>query len=149
MHIPYEKNIGVGDRMSDKKYLAPLDLAFFVLESRERTSNVGPLAILRPPAGIRKASVYADRLLASMRKCPVGAPFDMRYVAPGLQGLPHLERVEVDMDAHCFRLTLPAPGTDTQLFESVCRIHEEMFDRSRPPWACYVIDGLKDGRIAL
>ena len=93
---------------------------------------------------------YADRLLAQMRKLPVGAPFNLRYVGAGLKGLPHLETVaDVDLDLHCHRLTLPAPGSDAQLFETVCRLHEKRVDRSRPPWEFYVIDGLERGRIAL
>lgn len=37
------------------KSLSPLDLAFFVLESRERMSNVGPLAVLMPLPGTKSA----------------------------------------------------------------------------------------------
>jgi len=130
--------------------LSALDLAFFVLESRERMSNVGPLGIIKPPPGTRSSARYADRLLAQMRKQPVGAPFNLRYVGASLKGLPHLETVaEVDLDLHCHRLTLPAPGTDEQLFATVCRLHEKRVDRSRPPWEFYVIDGLERGRIAL
>jgi len=130
--------------------LSALDLAFFVLESRERMSNVGPLGIIKPPPGTRSAARYADRLLAQMRKRPVGAPFNLRYVGASLKGLPHLETVaDVDLDLHCHRLTLPAPGTDEQLFETVCRLHEKRVDRRRPPWEFYVIDGLERGRIAL
>ena len=41
--------------MTHVKALSALDLAFFVLESRERMSNVGPLAILKPPPRTRSA----------------------------------------------------------------------------------------------
>ena len=85
--------------------LSVLDLAFFVLESRERMSNVGPLGIIKPPPGTRSSARYADRLLAQMRKQPVGAPFNLRYVGASLKGLPHLETVvDVDLD-----LSLPSP----------------------------------------
>ena len=130
--------------------LSVLDMAFFMLESRERMSNVGPLAILRPPARTRSAKAFADRLLKQMLAQPVGAPFNLRYRPAGLQGLPCLETVaEVDAAEHCQRITLPAPGSDAQLFDAVCRLHEKRLDRSRPPWAFYVIDGLEGGRIAL
>ena len=136
--------------MTDVKALSALDLAFFVLEKRERMSNVGPLAILRPPPGTRDSKRFADGLLRRMQKRPVGAPFLYRYRAAGEQGLPRLEAVdEVDVPSHCHRLTLPAPGTDAQLFAFVCRLHEKRLDRSRPLWEFYVIDGLERGRIAL
>lgn len=132
------------------KALSVLDMAFFVLETRERMSNVGPLAILRPPARTRSVKSFADRLMKQMRAHAVGAPFNLRYRPAGLQGMPCLETVaEVDLDEHCHRITLPEPGTDAQLFDAVCRLHERRLDRSRPPWAFYVIDGLERGRIAL
>lgn len=130
--------------------LSPLDLAFFVLESRERMSNVGPLAVLKPPPGNRSSRALADGLLRAMKKQPAGIPFNLRYTPPGLRGLPRLESVaEVDLDAHCHRHTLEAPGCDAQLFELVCRLHEKRLARNRPHWELHVIDGLERGRIAL
>lgn len=132
------------------KALSVLDMAFFMLETRERMSNIGPIAILRPPARTRSAKAFADRLMKQMKAQPVGTPFDYRYRPPGLQGLPCLETfVNVDLDAHCHRLTLPMPGSDAQLFEYVCRLHEKRLDRKRPPWEFYIIDGLEHGRIAM
>jgi diacylglycerol O-acyltransferase len=136
--------------MTHVKALSALDLAFFVLESRKRMSNVGPLAILKPPPRTRSAAAFADRLLRAMQAQPVGTPFDMRYRGPGLHGLPRLEAVpDVDPRAHCFRHTLPARGTNAELFEFVCRLHEKRLDRSRPHWELHVVDGLAGGRIAL
>ena len=136
--------------MSESQSLSALDLAFFVLESRERMSNVGPLAILKPPPRTRSPGAFADRLLRGMKKRPVGAPFNRIYRAPGLQGMPRLETAtQIDLDAHCHRHTLPAPGSDVQLLEFVCRLHEQRLDRARPPWEFHVIDGLQGGRIAL
>jgi diacylglycerol O-acyltransferase len=136
--------------MTDIKALSALDLAFFVLEKRERMSNVGPLAILKPPPGTRDSKRFADSLMRRMQKRPVGAPFAYRYRTAGVEGLPHLEAVdEIDVPRHCHRVTLPAPGTNAQLFAAVCRLHEQRLDRSRPLWEFYVIDGLRHGRIAL
>jgi diacylglycerol O-acyltransferase len=136
--------------MPTTKTLSVLDMAFFALETRERMSNIGPLAILKPPAGTRSAKAFADRLMKQMKARPVGTPFDFRYRPPSLQGLPRLETVDaVDLDQHCHRLTLPAPGTNAQLFEFVCRLHEKRLDRSFPPWQFYIIDGLDGGRVAV
>ena len=60
-----------------ERTLSLLDAAFFLLESEERMFNVGPLMILRPPAGSRSAKAFADRLLRELKKRPVAAPFDM------------------------------------------------------------------------
>ena len=136
--------------MADVKTLSVLDLAFFVLENRARMSNVGPLAILKPPPGTRGSKRFADGLMRRMQKRPVGAPFLYRYRAAGEQGMPRLEAVDgIDVARHCHRVTLPAPATNAQLFAFVCRLHEQRLDRSRPLWEFYVIDGLEHGRIAL
>lgn len=130
--------------------LSTLDLAFLLLESDERMANVGPLAILRPPKGSRSAKAFADRLLRDLKMQPVASPFDLVYRPPGLQGMPALvPAAKVDIDAHCFRHTLPAPGTDDELFRFVCRLHEQRLDRSRPLWELHLIDGLERGRVAL
>ena len=136
--------------MTHTKALSVLDLAFFLLENRERMSNVGPIVILKPPPGTRSSKRFADSLLRRMQKRPVGAPFHYRYHPPGAQGLPRLEVAEnVDPAGHCHRISLPAPATDAQLFAHICRIHEKRLDRARPLWEFYVIDGLAHGRIAL
>jgi WS/DGAT/MGAT family acyltransferase len=138
------------DPSPPERSLSLLDAAFFLLESDERMSNVGPLMILRPPAGTRSARAFADRLLRELAKRPVAAPFDMVYQPPGLQGLPRLVRAaRVDVGEHCRRHTLPAPATDAELFDFVCRLHEQRLDRSRPLWEVHVIDGLARGRVAV
>src|ERR1017187_2239550 len=136
--------------MARTKGLSMLDLAMFVLESAERMANVGPLAILKPPAGYKSSGHFADWLMDRMQKKPVGEPFDYVYQPPSLRPLPRLEATDdVDVPSHCQRLTLPAPGTDKQLFELICRLHVNRLDRSRPPWEFYTIDGLERGRIAI
>ena len=52
-------------RTASERALSLLDAAFFMLESEERMSNVGPLLILRPPADSGGAQAYARRLLAA------------------------------------------------------------------------------------
>ena len=136
--------------MARTKGLSMLDLAMFVLESAERMANVGPLAILKPPAGYKSSGHFADWLMDRMQKKPVGEPFDYVYQPPSLRRLPRLEATDdVDVPSHCQRLTLPAPGTDKQLFELICRLHVNRLDRSRPLWEFYIIDGLECGRIAI
>ncbi len=136
--------------MARTKGLSMLDLAMFVLESAERMANVGPLAILKPPVGYKSSGHFADWLMDRMQKKPVGEPFDYVYRPPSLRRLPRLEATDdVDVPSHCQRLTLPAPGTDKQLFELICRLHVNRLDRSRPPWEFYIIDGLERGRIAI
>lgn len=127
--------------------LTALDFAMFALESRDRPVHVGPLVILKPKS--RASPGFADRLLEQMLRRPVGAPFHYRLRTAGLE----VPRLEVDPDAdlakHVHRLTLRAPGTDKALLAKVCELHEERLDRSRMLWELWIIDGLRDGRVAI
>lgn len=138
------------DTAASQRALSLLDAAFFMLESPERMANVGPLMILRPPASSRSPSAFVDHLLRGLARRPVTSPFDMIYRPPGRQGLPKLVRAAaVRVEEHCHRHSLPEPGTDRQLFDFVCRLHEQRLDRSRPLWEVHAIEGLERGRVAL
>jgi len=53
--------------------LSAIDLAMFMLETRERPFNIGPLVLLRPHAGFKGS--FADKLHAKLLKRPPGPPF--------------------------------------------------------------------------
>ena len=103
--------------MAHTKALSILDTAFFMLETAERMSNIGTIAILKPPAGTR-ASQFADSLMAKMQEQPVGEPFNMVYSGFSAKHAPRLEATdEIHLEDHCHRLSLPSPGTDRQLLD--------------------------------
>ena len=56
---------------------------------------------------------------------------------------------EFDLDYHMRHLALPAPGSMRQLLDLITRLHEEPFDRTRPLWMFYAIEGLEGGKGAL
>ena len=135
--------------MARTKSLSLLDLGFFLMETAERAANIGPLAVVKIPERFQTGAEFADWLMSKMKAQPVGEPFDYMYSPPGLRRMPKLEAVAVDLDDHCFRMTLPAPGNNHQLFDLICDIHVQRLDRSRPPWEFYIIDGLENRRIAI
>ena len=45
-------------------------------------------------------------------------------------------------------MALPAPGTMRQLLDAVAQIYQDPYDRTRPLWLMYVIEGLEGGRAA-
>ena len=84
--------------------LSVLDLAMFLLESRDRHFNVGPLIVVDPPP--KQRAKFADRLLARMMKRPVGPPFNYKLHTP-LLGVPSLEvDPKIDLSRHVHRITL-------------------------------------------
>lgn len=53
------------------------------------------------------------------------------------------------LDDHVRRIALPRPGTMRQLADIAALITADPFDRSRPLWQFWLIDGLKGGRSVL
>jgi WS/DGAT/MGAT family acyltransferase len=127
--------------------LSVIDLAMFMLESRERPFNIGPLVMLAPPRGFK--GNFADKLVARMLRRPMGQPWNQKFVAPKL-GVPRLDIIDnADPRPQVHRLTLDAPGTQAQLFEKMCQIHATPLDRSKLLWELYVIDGVQGGKVVL
>jgi WS/DGAT/MGAT family acyltransferase len=56
---------------------------------------------------------------------------------------------EFDLSYHIRQLRLPAPGTMSQLLDLVAMLYQDPYDRTRPLWLFYLIDGLEGGRSAL
>lgn len=56
---------------------------------------------------------------------------------------------EFDFDWHVRHVSIAAPGTDRQLFDLTALLLADPYDRSRPLWQFFVIDGLAEGRGAL
>ena len=84
--------------------LSTVDQAFFLLETAERPMNIGALFVLVPPKGAR--ANFADRLVRTMLKRPVGPPFSYRLKPGPLHraqqvghGFGALQRVRRQVDA--------------------------------------------------
>lgn len=56
---------------------------------------------------------------------------------------------EFDVTRHLRRTTVSRPGGEAELFRAVARALERPLDLSRPPWECWVIDGMQGGRWAI
>ena len=126
--------------------LSAMDLAMFVLETRERPFNIGPLVLLRPPEGFR--GNFADKLVAKLLKRPPGPPFNYELKL-SLTSISSVEPMaKPNLAAHVHRMTL-ADASMEDLLAEVCKLHETLLDRSGMLWQFFVIDGLADGRVAL
>jgi diacylglycerol O-acyltransferase / wax synthase len=131
-------------------HLSGIDAAFLHLESPEMPMHVGSLNVLELPPGYQgdffehvKACI-AERLhLADVftRKLAL-MPFDLSNPV-------WVEDEDIDLDHHVRHITLPRPGSNSQLQQYVARLHSTLLDRSRPLWEFFVIDGLRSGEVAL
>ena len=92
-----------------------------------------------------------EHLRAQLAAAVVTVPRLMEHVVGGFgRYSPPVWRPdpEFDLDQHLRVIALPAPGTMRQLLDTVTRIYQDPYDRTRPLWAMYVIDGLEGGRAA-
>jgi diacylglycerol O-acyltransferase len=128
--------------------LSAVDQAFFLLETEQRPMNIGALFVLVPPKGAGPR--FADRLVRTMLRRPVGPPFNYRLKNGAVAGLLSLvEDGHMDPASQVHRHRLPA-GTDLeQLFEHLCEIHVQPLRRDAPLWEQHVFTGLAGGRVVL
>jgi WS/DGAT/MGAT family acyltransferase len=56
---------------------------------------------------------------------------------------------EFDLGYHVQRVALAEPGTRRQLLDLVTALYQDPYDRSRPLWRYFVIEGLEGGQAAL
>ncbi len=132
------------------QHLSGIDAAFLHLESPEMPMHVGSLHVLELPPGDDREffekvkACLAERLhLADVftRKLAL-MPFDLSNPV-------WVEDDDIDLEHHVRHVSLPRPGSNTQLQQYVARLHSTLLDRSRPLWEFFVIDGLRSGEVAL
>jgi diacylglycerol O-acyltransferase / wax synthase len=125
--------------------MMPLDMSWFLLESKVVPVHGAFLYVFTPPAGAKPG--YAKSLLKTMKKRAVGAPFNLR---PQLKmgALPFWEEVDVDLDQHVSESTLPAPGDEHQLLATAAELAGPPLSWKQPLWRIHWIDGLAGGRFA-
>src|SRR6516165_12302420 len=56
---------------------------------------------------------------------------------------------EFDLTHHVRRLAISGPGDDAELSRAIAHALERPLDLDRPPWECWVIEGLKGNRWAI
>jgi diacylglycerol O-acyltransferase len=125
--------------------LSTLDAIFLGVETRELPAHIAGLQIYQLPKG--KGSAWLHSLMAELRECPPGPPFNLR-----LAGGPGLPRLEVDkqfeINYHVRHNVLPSPGDEQQLHAELARLHANLLDRDRPLWEFHLIEGLAGHRFA-
>ncbi|MEV4160614.1 WS/DGAT/MGAT family O-acyltransferase [Nonomuraea dietziae] len=131
--------------------LTALDAQFLSAESATTAAHVAGVAVLDPscaPSGTitreRLAALLLERMhlspALSLRVTEVPFGLDHPYWAPD---------PDFSIDNHLFETELEAPGEDTQLADTVARLHERHLNRDHPLWEMHLITGLSGGRVAV
>lgn len=130
--------------------LTGLDATFLYLETPTHHMHVAMTMVLDPstmPGGYSFPAIK-DFIASRMDRIP---PFRRRLVSVPFN-LHHpvwVEDPEFDIDYHIRRIGAPAPGGRRELGEMAAQIASVPLDRSRPLWEMWVVEGLKQGRIAV
>ncbi|AEF41136.1 wax ester/triacylglycerol synthase family O-acyltransferase [Hoyosella subflava] len=133
------------------RQLSSLDVQFLNAENDTTFLHVGGLTLLDPsalPSG--KLTVDAVRNVIRSRLHLIGPlRWRLRKVPLGLDFPYWDDTIDPDLGYHIRSVSVPAPGTETQLCDLVAELSARQLDRSRPLWEFYLISGLADGKQAL
>jgi diacylglycerol O-acyltransferase / wax synthase len=130
--------------------LDPTSLAFLMAENRAMPMHVGGLQLFDKPEGAGRS--YSREMYDSLRGEDEIAPLFLRrpFRSPATAGQWVWERDELfDIEYHVRHSGLPKPGRVRELLELCSRLHGTRLARERPLWEATLIEGMRDGRVAL
>ncbi|GAA4376231.1 wax ester/triacylglycerol synthase family O-acyltransferase [Nocardioides caricicola] len=128
----------------------PTAAAFLLAENRSMPMHVGGLQLFEKPEGAGRD--YGRQLYESMREVEEIAPLFLKRPHRSLTTAGQLVWVEdeqFDIDHHIRHSALPKPGRIRELLDLCGRLHGTRMAWERPLWEAHVIEGLRDGRVAL
>ncbi|MEJ7832011.1 MAG: wax ester/triacylglycerol synthase family O-acyltransferase [Nocardioides sp.] len=128
----------------------PASAAFLLAENRNMPMHVGGLQLFKKPEGVGRN--YVRGMFEEMRDTEDLAPLFLRTphrsVKTGGQ-LVWRPDDQFDAEHHVRHSALPKPGRIRELLELCGRLHSTRLAWDRPLWEAHVIEGLRDGRIAM
>jgi diacylglycerol O-acyltransferase len=128
----------------------PTSAGFLLAENRSQPMHVGGLQLFEKPADAGRG--YVRRMFEEMRDVDDIAPLFLKHpyrsVRTGAQ-LVWRPDEEFDIEHHVRHSALPKPGRYRELFELCGRLHSTRLAWERPLWEAHVIEGLRDGRVAM
>lgn len=129
-------------------HLTTLDAGFLKAEDVDRHVSlaIGALAVIEGPAPDQEA--FLSSLAQRLRPC---TRFGQRLrLRPFDLGAPKwVDDPDFDLGRHVWRIALPRPGNEDQLFELIADLMARRLDRGRPLWEVWVIEGLADSKWAI
>ncbi|MDQ6935179.1 MAG: wax ester/triacylglycerol synthase family O-acyltransferase [Actinomycetota bacterium] len=130
--------------------LDPTSAAFLLAENRTQPMHVGGLQLFqKPPEAPRD---YFRQTYASMigvaEVSPLFLKRPMRSIATAGQWA-WTPDTQFDIEHHVRHSALPKPGRVRELLELTSRLHGTRLGRERPLWEVHLIEGLRDGRVAM
>ena len=130
--------------------LSGADAAFLYMETPSSHMHVAGIGVYDPSTA--KEPITRDRLIEVTRERLHLAPLFRQRLATIPFGLHHplwVDDPDYDLEYHIRSATLPAPGGDRELAAFAADCTSRPLDRERPLWEMVLIDGLRDGNVAV
>ena len=128
----------------------PTSTAFLLAENRSMPMHVGGLQLFTRPDGA--GPDYVREMYRSMLGAEQIAPLFLKHpyrsVRTGGQ-LVWKPDEQFDIEYHVRHNALPEPGRVRELLELCSRLHSTRLAWERPLWEAHLIEGLRDGRVAM
>jgi diacylglycerol O-acyltransferase / wax synthase len=128
----------------------PTSVAFLLAENRQMPMHVGALQLFRKPEGAGRG--YVREFFDEMNAAEEIAPLFLKhpYRSPRTAGqLVWRPDEQFDIEHHVRHSALPKPGRVRELLELCSRLHSTRLAWERPLWEAHVIEGMRDGRVAM
>lgn len=126
-----------------------LDASFLYAETANTPMHVAAVQLFELPKG--REDGFFESLRGYIGDRVHLIPFMTRRLKTTPLGMDHpvwVRDERFDIEYHVQRTRVPAPGTQSQLEQTVARLHETPLDRSRPLWQYWLIEGLESGHVA-
>jgi diacylglycerol O-acyltransferase len=128
----------------------PTSAGFLIAENRNMPMHVGGLQLFKKPEGAGRH--YVREMFEQMRDVEEMAPLFLKRPHRSLKTGGQLVWVpdeQFDIEHHVRHSALPKPGRVRELLELCSRLHSTRLAWERPLWEAHVIEGLRDGRVAM
>jgi len=128
----------------------PTATGFLLAENRNMPMHVGGLQLFEKPAGAGRG--YVREMYEQMRDVEQVAPLFLKHPHRSVRTAGQLVWVpdeQFDIEHHVRHSALPKPGRVRELLELCSRLHSTRLAWERPLWEATVIEGLRDGRVAM
>ncbi len=128
----------------------PTSAGFLYAENRQMPMHVGGLQLFEKPEDAGRD--YTRKLYEHFSKQDDIAPLFLKRPTRGITTAGQwvwTEDDNFDLEYHFRHSALPKPGRIRELLDLCSRLHSTRLARERPLWEAHLIEGLRDGRVAL
>jgi len=130
--------------------LDPTAAGFLMAENRRMPMHVGGLQLFTKPEGAGRS--FVQDLYGQLKESEDIAPLFLKHPVRSVRTAGQwvwVEDDQFDIEYHVRHSALPKPGRVRELLELCSRLHSTRLATERPLWEWHLIEGLRDGRVAM